>query len=469
MLIALIDDGIDETLYKNVKVKHDYVVSRSGRIEARKQSMPIITDHGTTCAGIIASYVRDVEFCSIRIFKDARRKTTCDALIAALKWCEDERIPIVHLSIGTIYITDYERLRPIIAQMLDRRQMIVAAHNNMGGISCPACIGGVFAVVADAQLSGCEYRTEISEYGQTTFHASAAHVLTMLNGQERLTQLSNSYAAPTITARICELLQNKPPFFMSVAQVMRELCKNEPIVFRKPDFLSEAYIINHSSTKLYDRHLIFKPTNEENSLDLARSVIYLPSKDECAQKSISELRASFHELDKLVYCGEASVDSAKDILFWSETMHRQSDAIPIPQDIDCSIVYFIGEGIDVFEVLLKQRELFLSDGYDCMCISDNDYSYLYGIEYTPNTCKAALNARLNRITQMHKPDAVLCTFTDTNVSAYWKNVYTVTLCRSNDRQYYEKSTNRLRYALSNDWGDDEMREIWRNVVTGGGG
>jgi hypothetical protein len=52
MLIALIDDGIENRLYPEIHLKHDMSVEDDD-VKLRDPDDRILTDHGTTCARII--------------------------------------------------------------------------------------------------------------------------------------------------------------------------------------------------------------------------------------------------------------------------------------------------------------------------------------------------------------------------------------------------------------------------------
>jgi hypothetical protein len=54
MLIALIDDGINVAVFPELNLRYDLSVEIDGTIKDRHASETIITEHGTTCARIIA-------------------------------------------------------------------------------------------------------------------------------------------------------------------------------------------------------------------------------------------------------------------------------------------------------------------------------------------------------------------------------------------------------------------------------
>lgn len=225
MLIALIDDGIDYNSYPEIHLKHDLLVE-DDNVKLRNSTDRILTSHGTTCARIIAKYAPSVEFCSLRIFHKEKLISSCSKLITALKWCVNSRIPIIHMSIGSSYMSDYTKMRPLIVKMLHQNQVVVAAYSNSQAYSSvPACIRGVFGVVADSNLENNLYYFSNKRSERYEVYASSHHILISLSGKVTITQNTNSYAAPTLTSHIHNLLNNYELLSLTVSQVYKLLLK----------------------------------------------------------------------------------------------------------------------------------------------------------------------------------------------------------------------------------------------------
>ena len=154
MLIALIDDGIETSLYPNIRVKYDLSVGEDCIVRNRDAEERIITDHGTTCARTIAKYAPHAEFCSLRIFHKQELRASCAQLVAAMEWCLVARIPIVHMSLGSSQPSDYKKIRSIVARMIQQRQIIVAACSNSEVYSVPARIDRKSVVVGKTVYQG---------------------------------------------------------------------------------------------------------------------------------------------------------------------------------------------------------------------------------------------------------------------------------------------------------------------------
>jgi len=208
VLIAVIDDGIIPELFSTGTLCYDMTVTKRGRVRKRKLSERIVTYHGTMVAGIIKKYAPATEFCSIRIFSDGIMKATCGQLITALKWCLKMKIPVINLSLGTTDPDDFNDVRCVVDKLLSQRQTVVAACKNNGIYTMPAFYTGVLGVKADATLIDNQIRSNSDKDGVPLL-ASSRHSLVLTDGSIIITQISNSYAAPTVTAEVCNLMKTQ--------------------------------------------------------------------------------------------------------------------------------------------------------------------------------------------------------------------------------------------------------------------
>lgn len=204
MLVAIIDDGILSDLFNNGKLKYDMTITKNGYVKRRKPSETITTTHGTTIAGIIKKYAPTATFCSIRVLHEAKNgKLTSSPLqlYHAMRWCLKKRIPIIHLSLGTVTPSDFEMITSITNRLLRNGRTIVAAAHNNGMYTIPAQLPGVLGVKVNTELAGADYRENPDADG-VKYLASSIHELTLPDGTIFTTPPSNSYAAPTITAAV---------------------------------------------------------------------------------------------------------------------------------------------------------------------------------------------------------------------------------------------------------------------------
>ena len=116
--------------------------------------------------------------------------------------------------------------------------MVVAAHSNRDAYTVPACLMGVLGVSADPQMSGYQYAVQdAAGPEQVQITASSRHALTSPTGRVYETQVTNSYAAPVVTAAVHELLRKSPPLSLTVAEVYEKLAGRQVDISRsRPDF-----------------------------------------------------------------------------------------------------------------------------------------------------------------------------------------------------------------------------------------
>jgi hypothetical protein len=395
MLIALIDDGINATIYPELNLKYDLTVEDDGTITERDASETILTDHGTTCARIIAKYAPDAEFCSLRIFHKEKLRTSCEQLIAALEWCLNGRVPIIHMSLGSSLLSDYQQIRPIVARILRQHQVLIAAHSNNASYSIPACLSGVLGVTTSAQLTNDEYRILFSASGQPTIQASSNHRLLSLSGYEITTQITNSYAAPTITAKVHNLLSNNDPLSISSIQVFKLLsnCDIYP-KYINPDFIENAVVYNPHGYPISKGHFFFSTVHVEPGAFIKSGrydIVYLaPPEMKTTDTIWSDFAANENLYENVLYGGSIHPFQSQmgwEKFVWSEDAINNREYLTgiLQNGMICPIVNIYGSDIRAIELLCELRNLFFSDGFQCGCLCDHPFAYLYGVGFVANT------------------------------------------------------------------------------------
>ena len=457
MLIALIDDGINTAFYPGAKVKMDLSVGPGCEVTGRDPGEPILTDHGTTCAMIISKYAPCAEFCSLRIFHDTDLKASADQLASALDWCLGQDAPIVHLSVGTSLINDYAAIRPIIARMIQKGQVVVAAYRNRGAYSIPASLAGVFGVLADRSMRDGEYKAIIEPQTSPYFLASSSHKLSDPVQGPRITQIANSYAAPTVTAALHNILMSHPPFSLSVPRIYRTITgKDDALCWSRPDFIEDAYVINASGQAVSSKHFFFRCigmlTDFSDFLSLKspwRSLVYLPpgnsSTPICSPELFKNISGSM--LCSLP-CGAALLDSPgselRDGMMWREgacisphhnevsstqptafddappsrldsneavcRQHGPSEPSPEEGTDDCPLIYIYGRGMEVIDAICRLRDLFCDDNYQCCVISCIPFAWLYGFHHGLGA--SSLSTDVDHVREVYEPDVILLHFRD---------------------------------------------------------
>ncbi|MBE3520320.1 MAG: S8 family serine peptidase [Firmicutes bacterium] len=473
MQIAVIDDGIDGSLLPKSRILHDLVVCKNGQVRERSPEEQILTNHGTTCARIIAKYAPQAEFSSLRVFHSKKLRTSCDELVSAFSWCLAQRIPLVHVSAGSSLLNDYPKIRPVIARMLRQGQIVVAACSNATPYSMPACLGGVFGVAADPSLTGSSYIAKQS-FGGAAFAASSRHVLESPLGRAFVTQVTNSYAAPTVTAALCNLLSPRAPFSMSMPRLYEEMTKDtRTLRFLRPDFIEDAVVVNLSGYPLLKHHFFFNCLREHTSMKSwadsgpwEHDLVLLPPR---APFDASHALGLFFErttpFANLLYGGLLPPhfeSSARDRLIWSEDALCGAAESPNGNSSPpaCPVVYILGAGPEAVDMTCRLRDRFVKDDYQCACVSNHPYSYLYGLLYIPQTAAPAVGVA--DAAQRYDPDVILCCLSSPEYRPpLSEDVYEVLIADSPWDQSRSLSPNQCLLPVN--FGESDIDELYQKI------
>lgn len=396
MQIALIDDGIDPAFCPGLLPEYDLCVYEDGRVQKRAE--PIWTDHGTTSARIISRYAPAAEFCSLRVFTTERLKASLEQLLGALAWCRRERIPIIHMSLGSTQKGDYEVLRKAAAGLIQNGQILVAAHSNNSAYTMPACFMGVFGVMADQSLCQDDYYVrERADWNQVQIFASSRHSLQYGEGVTVTTETTNSYAAPVITAKVHEILCALEEGRRTVGRVYAELAGHPVTPFRlRPDFVEDA-VLYQGQTAIHQELLFFSVREHVDSAEGLRlaaerfpqaPLVVVPS----GRKAEDDWLYRFcmnGSRRAVLFAGKAFQGVQNpEILFWDETQYQDSIAhMPELQEegFPENTARIVVEGEEQFSLAAARKilRMFERNDYPAIIVSDYPYSYLYGMEYLP--------------------------------------------------------------------------------------
>ena len=143
--VAVVDSGVDPT-HPLIRVAGGVALSVRG--DGGIEQAAEVADkagHGTACAGIILRKAPAASIYSVGIF-DESLSADGSALVAALRWCLDEGMDVVNLSLGT---TDPSFRRPLAETAREAAGagvILVSAEHNEGLESYPAVLPDVIGV-----------------------------------------------------------------------------------------------------------------------------------------------------------------------------------------------------------------------------------------------------------------------------------------------------------------------------------
>jgi len=422
MQIAILDDGIDTTVCQDIVLTHDLIVDELGNVRPREYSERVLTDHGTTCTQIIHKYAPEAAFCSICIFSGPDLKANILQLVGALQWCLRNDIPMIHMSVGSTRLTDYSQIRSIVAKLQRQGCVLVAAQSNHKfRYTMPACFSGIFGIAADPSLCGSAFRIESTSLpDRVQIFASSNHSLIMGPNGVRKTHITNSYAAPTITAHLHQLLTR----FKSISpqELYRKLASDPAVSLARisPDFLDAAIIYDPDQTlaahpmefAFFQRSMYFSE-NEAFLCSIvanqAAPVLLVPSASE-GEKFFADLFRYSTKRSGIAYAGVApqAIREGAPCLFWDESVYEPFFAGSTGNLADESIPVLHVEpwGEAAFKFMCRFRSLLMSKGYGCTGISDYSFAYLYNLLFVPDGIN--FSSLLFHVVQSYCPDLILC-------------------------------------------------------------
>ena len=391
MKIAVIDGGIIPIFKDDLNIIEDLIVNDDNLVVQRRKDSLVITDHGFNVCKIINMYAPDAEIISIGIFNDIDMKTNIDALLSSFKYCLDKKIPIIHLSGGTINLFDDYRLRNVINDIINNNQIIVAAHSNNKSLSFPALYPGVFSVRANELV---EDRGN-NNWGYS-FYMPSKHKIHVNEKLDYVTQIANSYAAPFLTAKIYNILKDKG--YSRKSNLFRELDLIENIfICEFPTLLKDVIIVNFSDEIVIKDLLPFevKDVYNDNEFEIYYGdYIFIPHDNN--EKNIRKFKEFIIQIDttnsnnRIFYLGTINRD-IKSIMenycceFW---LRPDENIYPIEnfkeKFFNYGTIYFQGEKESVYRIMVKLNNIFLKDGFNSFPISDYNDAVLYNIYYFKN-------------------------------------------------------------------------------------
>lgn len=251
--IAIIDDGVNEKLYKTGELKYNIEITPELHVSERVDYDPFMPSHGTTCAAIVKKYAPESVLSSIKILNGESHTGMKAQLIKALEWCVQNGIHLVNLSLGTVDYRDFIEIREAVKHASENFVVIVAACNNRTVFTCPASLEYAVGVKCDIDeiLMENEYIYNSKSPDGIEITANGCHRLEKFNGESKTTSICNSYAAPAVTALVYEIIKNNPNILLPE---IKEKLKNTSISI---DSTGKETSIprNHSFNNVTDKNI----------------------------------------------------------------------------------------------------------------------------------------------------------------------------------------------------------------------
>jgi len=197
--IAVIDDGISTN--KFTKLEFNMEIDNNCRVIEYCDKVQD-NSHGTICAMIIKKYAPDASLGSIKILQTNTKRGYVNQLKKAIEWCIQNDISLINISLGSTQSYDYLILNECVENAYYHYGIIiVAALSNKHVASYPASFKSVIGVETHELLRGDMYYMKKNCIEGVNAIASSMHSI-----KNHISEVCNSYAAPLITAKVYQIM-----------------------------------------------------------------------------------------------------------------------------------------------------------------------------------------------------------------------------------------------------------------------
>lgn len=201
MRVAFIDDQINLDFIQQccnnpyASIAGVYTVT-DGKVVPDQTVCNTIT-HVSVCAAIFLSELRSpCELYFIQVLEESSLRGNIHTLTAALDWCRANHMEIMNLSLGTTNVKDAGLLQEKVHELIRNHGIIVAAYSNRNLLTFPAAFSDVIGVKA-LSFENRRHPSDCVLYRGTK-------KLFQYRDLATVTDCYNSYAAPAVTARVCD-------------------------------------------------------------------------------------------------------------------------------------------------------------------------------------------------------------------------------------------------------------------------
>lgn len=224
----------------------------------------------------------------------------------------------------------------------------------------------------------------------------------------------------------------------------------------RPDFIEDAVMINRKNVSLFRQFLFFEVKKDIDCLSKltpderkSNSIVYIPDDLKKEENVLYE-----NHFERLLYCGktEGNLSNRKNNLICEEPKHRYCN---LRENIesDCFRLQVFGNQSDCIYTLCCLSRFFISDGYQCLAISDLPYSYLYGFEYFSQNND--VDQIVTDMIAQYDPDVLLIARNDNNPCGNEEDLFTVSI---------GTSVTNVKYQISGQISDIEIRKLYDYMI-----
>ncbi len=207
--VAILDTGVDTghpALAGCVQTANQ--VKQVGRqIVCRPTDEGDVVGHGTACAGIIHQLAPEAELHSVRVM-GGDASGTLEQLMYGLKWAIDNDMHVINLSLGSVQKRLVLQLHELVDQAYYKGLILVAAANNYGRTSYPACFASLIAVDNQSFKDALQFHYRLGN--RVELIANGIYVKAPSPGGKYRWFTGTSFACPQITGLVARLRSRLP-------------------------------------------------------------------------------------------------------------------------------------------------------------------------------------------------------------------------------------------------------------------
>ena len=243
------------------------LVRGNGQTSAGEARFADRIGHGTAGIGIIARKAPAAGIYPVKIFAD-ELVSDVERLAAAVRWCVENGLDLVNLSLGTTEPDAAAGLRGICDEAAAENVRIVAATSNDGLPSFPASLPGVFGVAAARVRGKYSYYFDPGEAVQ--FLARGDRQRLDWKDGEQVFMGGTSFAAPHVAGILALLLERYPGISAAGLEevLLEHSLKSAPAPVDGSEFYDVSFLLqSQPKVRLAD-------ICGQQAPDIARAVIY---------------------------------------------------------------------------------------------------------------------------------------------------------------------------------------------------
>lgn len=169
-----------------------------------------IDSHSTICIRLFEERCKQLRKFSITnlAIKNPGENGNVNALKKALRWCRNNDVDLLNISVGTIDINDGRIIEKEINKLINRGIVICASISNCDKYTFPGSLKNVIGVRHNIRYIQGGTKLKTKPYIGVDIELCSPMKITSINGSDLQLNPSNSYATPVVSAIIANYMSD---------------------------------------------------------------------------------------------------------------------------------------------------------------------------------------------------------------------------------------------------------------------